>query len=226
MEPERLDRARTVEAIAADTAPGRPPWAGAVLVRYPPRGVGMAAGAAVGLPGAPAGGHGELLFPAVDSAGRSVGAGRRNRLCVAGIGIVPARGHPAWRGLQRRLPCAGRIQLVERGADPAAGKQPRHGSRYRGRDPELAASGDTAEPPRRPSASTTSPPSTGSMYARPTPSRARSPRFVCAPTGPRAACRARRRWPWSSNYASALRENGENSMDRTISPRSFAASNS
>ena len=75
-------------------------------------------------------------------------------------------------------------------------------------------------------ASTTSPPSTGSMYARPTPSRARSPRFVCAPTGPRAACRARRRWPWSLNYASALRENGENSMDRTISPRSFAASNS
>ena len=40
------------------------------------------------------------------------------------------------------------------------------------------------------------------------------------------SCRARRRWPWSSNYASALRENGENSMDRTISPRSFAASNS
>ena len=58
------------------------------------------------------------------------------------------------------------------------------------------------------------------------PSRARSPRFVCAPTGPRTACRARRRWPWSSNYASALRENGENSMDQTISPRSFAASNS
>ena len=28
MGPERLDRARTVEAIAADTAPGRPPWAG------------------------------------------------------------------------------------------------------------------------------------------------------------------------------------------------------
>ena len=62
---------------------------------------------------------------------------------------------------------------------------------------------------------TNSPPSTGSMYARPTPSRARSPRFVCAPTGPRAACRARRRWPWSSNYASVLRENGKNSMDRT-----------
>ena len=113
MGPERLDRARTVESIAAITASGRPPWAGAVLVRYPPRAVGLAAGAAVCLPGAPAGGHGELLFPAVDSAGRSVGAGRRNRPCVAGIGIVPARGHPAWRGLQRRLPCAGRIQLVE-----------------------------------------------------------------------------------------------------------------
>ncbi len=45
-------------------------------------------------------------------------------------------------------------------------------------------------------------------------------------TGPRAACRARRRWPWSSNCASAPRENGENSMDRISSPRSFAASNS
>ncbi len=78
---------------------------------------------------------------AVDSAGRSVGAGRRNSACIAGTGIVPARGHPAWTGLQRRLPCAGRIQVVERGADPAAGKQPRHCSRHRGRDPELAASG-------------------------------------------------------------------------------------
>ena len=161
MEPERLDRARTVEAIAADTAPGRPPWAGAVLVRYPPRGVGMAAGAAVGLPGAPAGGHGELLFPTVDAAGRSVGAGRRNRPCVTRLGIAPARGRPAWAGLQRRLPCADRIQLVERGADPAAGKQPRHGSSCRGRDPVLAASGrgsvyapgDSAEPSPRPSAS-------------------------------------------------------------------------
>ena len=38
MGPERLDRAKTVEAIAADTAPGRPPWAGAVLVRYQPLG--------------------------------------------------------------------------------------------------------------------------------------------------------------------------------------------
>ena len=154
MGPERLGRARTVESIAAVPAPGRPPWAGAVLVRYPPRAIGMAAGAAVGLPGAPVGGHGGLIFPAVDTVGRSVGAGRRNRPCVAGIGIVPARGHPAWRGLQRRLPCAGRIQLVERGADPAAGKQPRHDFRHRSRDPGLAASnrgsehapGDTAEP--------------------------------------------------------------------------------
>ena len=98
MERERLDRARTAGSIAAVTASGRPPWANAVLVRYPPRAVGLAAGAAVGLPGAPAGGHGELLFPAVDSAGRSVGPGRRNRPCVAGIGIVPAGGHPAWTG--------------------------------------------------------------------------------------------------------------------------------
>ena len=64
-------------------------------------------------------------------------------------------------GLERRLPCADRIQLVERGADPAAGKQPRHGSSCRGRDPVLAASGrgsvyapgDSAEPSPRPSAS-------------------------------------------------------------------------
>ena len=130
-------------------------------LRYPPRAAVLAAGAAVGLPGAPAGGHGELLFPTVDAAGRSVGAGRRNRPCVAGIGIAPARGRPAWAGLQRRLPCADRIQLVERGADPAAGKQPRHGSSCRGRDPVLAASGrgsvyapgDSAEPSPRPSAS-------------------------------------------------------------------------
>ena len=161
MGPERLDRARTVKSIAAVTASSRPPWAGAVLVRYPPRAAVLAAGAAVGLPGAPAGGHGELLFPTVDAAGRPVGAGRRNRPCVAGIGIAPARGRPAWAGLQRRLPCADRIQLVERGADPAAGKQPRHGSSCRGRDPVLAASGrgsvyapgDSAEPSPRPSAS-------------------------------------------------------------------------
>ena len=68
---------------------------------------------------------------------------------------------------------------------------------------------------------------TGSMYARPTPSRARSPRFVCAPTGSLVkGCLSRKTAMGSSNYASALRENGENSMDRTISPRSFAASNS
>ena len=92
---------------------------------------------------------------------RSVGAGRRNRPCVTRLGIAPARGRPAWAGLQRRLPCADRIQLVERGADPAAGKQPRHGSHHRGRDPGLAASGcgpghapgDVAEPSRRSSAS-------------------------------------------------------------------------
>ena len=42
----------------------------------------------------PAGGHGELVFPAVDSAGRSVGAGRRNRPCVTRLGIAPARGRP------------------------------------------------------------------------------------------------------------------------------------
>ena len=104
MGSERLDRARTVESIAAVPAPGRPPWAGAVLVRYPPRAVGLAAGAAVGLPGAPAGGRGELVFPAVDSGGRSVGAGRCNRPCVTGFGIAPARGHPAWTGFQQRLP--------------------------------------------------------------------------------------------------------------------------
>ena len=162
MEPERLDRARTVESIAAVPAPGRSPWAGAVLVRYSPRAVGLAAAAAVGLPGAPAGGRGELVFPAVDSGGRSVGAGRCNRPCVIGVAIAPAQGHHAWTGLQRRLPCAGRTQLVERGADPATGKQPRHGSSYHGRDPVLAASGcgpghpppgDVAEPARRPSAS-------------------------------------------------------------------------
>ena len=124
---ERLDRARTVESIAAVTASGRSPWAGAGLVQHPPRTAGLALGAAVGLPGVLAGCHGELVFPAVDSGGRSVGAGRRNRPCVAGIGIVPARGHAAWTGLQRGLPCVGRIEPVrpvEGGAGPAAGKQP------------------------------------------------------------------------------------------------------
>ena len=159
MGPERLDRAKTVEAIAADTAPGRPPWAGAGLVRYPPRGVGLTPDAAVGLLGASVDGHGGLIFPTVDAVGgRSLGARRRNHPRVASIGIVSG---PAWTDLQRCLPRAGRIQLVERGADPAAGKQPRHGSRHRGRDPELAAvgrgsehaSGESVEPPRRPSAS-------------------------------------------------------------------------
>ena len=106
----------------------------------------------MGLPGAPAGGHGELVFPTVDSGGRSVGAGRGNRPCVAGVAIAPAQGHHAWTGLQRRLLCAGRTQLVERGADPATvaaipclplpavdlGTPPL---------------GDVAEPARRPSAS-------------------------------------------------------------------------
>ena len=76
-------------------------------------------------------------------------------------GLRQREGAPLGAGLQRRLPCADRIQLVERGADPAAGKQPRHGSSCRGRDPVLAAvgrgsehaSGESVEPPRRPSAS-------------------------------------------------------------------------
>ena len=45
---------------------------------------------------------------------------------------------PGWR---QALPCADRIQLVERGADPATGKQLRLGFGHRGRDPGLAASG-------------------------------------------------------------------------------------
>ena len=153
MGPERLDRAKTVESIAAVTASSRALRASVGLVRYPPRAAGLAAGAAVCLLGAPAGGHGELLFPTVDAAGRSVGVGWRNRPCVAGIGIVPAGGHPAWTGLRRGLPQTGRIVpvgLVERGADPATGKQPRHGSSCRGRDPVLAASGCGPGPPPPP----------------------------------------------------------------------------
>ena len=131
-----------------------------MLVRYPPHSIGLWPGDAVCLPGPPAGGHGELGFPAVDSVDLSVGAGWRNRPCVAGIGIALARGRTAWTGLQRRLPCAGHIQLVERSADPAAGKQSRHDSRHRGRDPGLAAfgrgivqaPGDAARPVRQPSA--------------------------------------------------------------------------
>ena len=124
MGPERLDRTRTVEPIAAVTAPGRPPWASAGSGRYPPRAVWSAAGGAMGLLGASADGHGGLIFPAVDSAGQSVGAGRRNRACVAGIGIAPARGHPAWTGLQRGLPCASCIE-----SDPPG--RGRHRSHYR-----------------------------------------------------------------------------------------------
>ena len=51
-------------------------------------------------------------------------------------------------GLERRLPCSSRIEPVspiKGGADPAAGKQPRHGSRHRGRDPGLAASNRGSE---------------------------------------------------------------------------------
>ena len=193
--PERLVRARTVESIAAVTAPGRPPWAGAVLVRYPPRAVGLAAGAAVGLPGALAGGHGALVFPAVDSVGRSVGAGRRNRARVSGTGIAPARGHPAWTGLQRHLPCTGRIQLVERGADLGAGKQPGHGSRHRGRDPGLAVSGrgsehapcDSAEPRAdHPIHPMTAGHATGQRkpFSRPCPRHQKDPSLILSPARP------------------------------------------
>ena len=152
MGPERLDRARTVESIPAATASSRALRASVGLVRYPPRAAGLAAGAAVCLLGAPAGGHGELLFPTVgrDAAGRSVGVGWRNRPCVAGIGIVPASRAPRLdAGLRRPsascLPPRPRLEPhrgnriielarktvagadVERGADPAlqTGKQPR-----------------------------------------------------------------------------------------------------
>ena len=101
MGPERLDRARTVESTAAFAASCRPPLASAGSVRYPPRIVGLAPDAAVSLLGAAADGYDGLIFPAVDSAGRSVGAGRRNCACVADIGIAPARGHAARAGLQR-----------------------------------------------------------------------------------------------------------------------------
>ena len=60
--------------------------------------------------------------------------------------------------------------------------------------------------------------------ARPNPIESTSPRFVCAPTGPRAACHARRRWPWSSNYARRSEKMEKTRWDH--SPRSFAASNS
>ena len=128
MGPERLDRAKTVESIAAVTASSRALRASVGLVRYPPRAAGLAAGAAVCLLGAPAGGHGELLFPTVDAAGRSVGVGWRNRPCVAGIGIVPAGGHPRLDGSPTRLAANG---------PPIAGRpgRARRRSRYRGTAP-------------------------------------------------------------------------------------------
>ena len=62
----------------------------------------------MGLPGAPAGGHGELVFPTVDSGGgRSVGAGRGNRPYVAGVAIAPAQGHHAWTGSPAPLAVCG-----------------------------------------------------------------------------------------------------------------------
>ena len=73
-----------------------------MLVRYPPHSVGLGPGAAVSLPGAPAGGHGELGFPAVDSAGRSVGAGWRNRPALPVLGLCQREGAPlAMCGLHR-----------------------------------------------------------------------------------------------------------------------------
>ena len=51
MGPERLAYARAAESTAVPPASGRPPWAGAVLVQYPPRAAGLAAGVAMGLPG-------------------------------------------------------------------------------------------------------------------------------------------------------------------------------
>ena len=55
---------------------------------------------------------------------------------VAGIGIVPARGLPAWTGLQAACRVRAAFSLSSE-----ASKQPRHDSRHRGRGPELAASG-------------------------------------------------------------------------------------
>ena len=46
------------------------------------------------------------------------------------------------------------------------------------------------------------------------------------PIGPRVACHARRRWPWSSSFARGPARNGGGSMDQISSPRSFEASNS
>ena len=57
-------------------------------------------------------------------------------------------------------------------------------------------------------------------------SRALRGRGTYAPIGPRVACHARRRWPWSSSFARGPARNGGGSMDQISSPRSFEASNS
>ena len=118
----------------------------------------------MGLPGAPAGGHGELLFPTVDAAGRSVGVGWRNRPCVAGIGIVSAGGHPALDGSPTRLAAngphiAGRPGRARRRSHHRETTPPWFLPRWpRSRaccfQPWIRARpGDAAELPRRPSAS-------------------------------------------------------------------------
>ena len=56
--------------------------------------------------------------------------------------------------------------------------------------------------------STTSLPSTESTYERRTPSKAPSRPFGTAPSGQKAACRTRRRLPWSSSLSTARRKIG------------------
>ena len=154
--------ARTVELIAAVTASGRPPWAGVVLVRYSPRAVGLAAGAAVGLPGAPAGGRGELVFPAVDSGGRSVGAGRCNRPCVACIGDCASARAPRLDGSPSVACCVRAAHSLSSEAPiPLPGNSPAMVPATVAAIPCLplpavdlgTPPGDVAEPARRPSAS-------------------------------------------------------------------------
>ena len=88
------------------------------------------------LPGAPASDHGELGFTAVDSAGRSVGAGWRNRPALPVLGLCQREGVP----LGRVSSAACRVRAAF-SLSSEASKQPRHDSRHRGRDPGLAASG-------------------------------------------------------------------------------------
>ena len=87
------------------------------------------------LPGAPASGHGELGFTAVDSAGRSVGAGWRNRPALPVLGLCQREGVP----LGRVSSAACRVRAAF-SLSSEASKQPRHDSRHRGRDPGLATS--------------------------------------------------------------------------------------